>query len=78
MFRLFPNVHVNFTVFGMIPYDTSDRRTRNYDNGLNLTLAQDSVALLKKVVEHVYINRSVEEMRKHVTNAIKMVRLIIL
>ena len=77
VFRLFRDVHVNFTIFSMMPYDTADRRIRNYDNGFNLTLAQDAMVLLDKVTKTINLNKSVEDVRKSLQSAIKRVRLCI-
>ena len=73
MFRLFRDVHVNFTIFSMMPYDTADKRIRNYDNGFNLTLAQDSLSLLDKASQNLNFNLSVEDIRKRLQTTIKKV-----
>ena len=74
VFRLFRDVHVNFTIFSMMPYDTADKTIRNYDNGFNLTLAKDSMSLLEKVTKTTNLNRSVEDVRRSLQTAIKQVR----
>ena len=74
VFRLFRDVHVNFTIFSMMPYDTADKTIRNYDNGFNLTLAKDSMSLLEKVTKTINLNRSVEDVRRSLQTAMKRVR----
>ena len=73
MFRIFSDIHVNFTVFGMMPFDTGDSVKRRYDNALNQTIAHDAISLLEQVLKFVDINTGIEEIRKQIANEIKQV-----
>ena len=50
VFRKYPDIHVNFTVFGVMAYNTSRRDNVISDRGFNTTLAQDALAVLQHAV----------------------------
>lgn len=59
----FPDIHVNFTVFTMLPFNSSRPPGQFVRDTFNITLAQDAVALLQEVVNRRFENSTPEFVR---------------
>lgn len=73
VFMEFPNVIVNFTLFSLMPYNTSKSFPGTKGDQYNLTLALDTMAVLRDAVPHVLYETEDHAVRKGLTTAISRV-----
>lgn len=60
----FPDIHVNFTVFTMMPFNSTQPSGQFVRDTFNTTLAQDAVALLQKVLNDPFEKNTTSFIRK--------------
>ncbi|XP_052795006.1 glutamate receptor 2-like isoform X2 [Mya arenaria] len=76
IFELYPDIHVNFTVFSLIPFNSSVQRTWLDKGGFNMTLAQDTLAILRDAVALIpFDNATTETVRNAILERVSGVQL---
>lgn len=73
VFQLYPDIHVNFTVFSMVHYNTSVRYSRRTEDGFNISLAYDTLSVLSEGLAPPFNDTDPEHVRSTITSRISQV-----
>jgi hypothetical protein len=73
----FPDIHVNFTVFTMMPFNSTVPSEQYFRDSFNKTLARDSVAILQECVIQPIEKNSTESVRNSLLERMQSVRYIL-
>ena len=76
VFELYPDIHVNFTVFSLLPFNSSVPRSWINAGGFNVTLAQDTLAVLAEAVREPLTNDTVTAARNEIRDRVSMVGIV--
>lgn len=75
VFQFYPDIHVNFTVFSMMHYNTSVKYSERTDDGFNTSLAHDALTVLNEALTKPFIDTDILHIRNSITSRITQVNL---